>query len=320
MVVCGGTLGLFLATALQLRGWRVAVVEKRLAQGRNQEWNISWGELQVGKGWGRGEGAYGRVCCGLEKRERGPQPGVQLEAWQPTSGRSTAHRSGASSAAPAAATMPAPHCAALCWWWWDCGRCAPGRQCQRICVGFVSAKVPVRPLGVTATVRRCLIGLAVPQRTFHGYRLLLPSLICATLGLGLALLPDTTIVHVFLHVHHLALRFLPPFHTQVLEELGLLSHEALRSAVVSEFNPIRVGFLGGQDMWVRDVLNLGVQPRRLLEAVRARFLEAGGVIHENTAFKGAVVHPVREVQGRALGWGRLATGRGRGVRGVNGGC
>ncbi len=48
MVVCGGTLGLFLATALQLRGWRVAVVEKRLAQGRNQEWNISWGELQVG--------------------------------------------------------------------------------------------------------------------------------------------------------------------------------------------------------------------------------------------------------------------------------
>lgn len=32
VVICGGTLGLFLATALQLRGWRVAIVEKRLVQ------------------------------------------------------------------------------------------------------------------------------------------------------------------------------------------------------------------------------------------------------------------------------------------------
>ncbi|EFJ47675.1 hypothetical protein VOLCADRAFT_104996 [Volvox carteri f. nagariensis] len=32
---------------LELRGWRVAIVEKRLVQGRNQEWNISWGELEV---------------------------------------------------------------------------------------------------------------------------------------------------------------------------------------------------------------------------------------------------------------------------------
>ncbi|KXZ50501.1 hypothetical protein GPECTOR_16g676 [Gonium pectorale] len=123
VVICGGTLGLFLATALQLRGWRVAIVEKRLVQGRNQEWNISWGELEV------------------------------------------------------------------------------------------------------------------------------------------------------------------------LVELGLLSREELRAAVVSEFNPIRVGFLGGQDMWTSDVLNLGVQPRRLLDSLRRRFLGAGGVIHENTAFKGAIIHP-----------------------------
>ncbi|GFR41663.1 hypothetical protein Agub_g2405, partial [Astrephomene gubernaculifera] len=122
VVICGGTLGLFLATALQLRGWRVAIVEKRLVQGRNQEWNISWGELQV------------------------------------------------------------------------------------------------------------------------------------------------------------------------LEELGLLSHEELRAAVVSEFNPIRVGFVGGQDMWTQDVLNLGVHPKRLLESLRRRFEQAGGVLYENTAFKAAVVH------------------------------
>ncbi|GLC52765.1 hypothetical protein PLESTB_000665700 [Pleodorina starrii] len=122
VVICGGTLGLFLATALQLRGWRVAIVEKRLVQGRNQEWNISWGELEV------------------------------------------------------------------------------------------------------------------------------------------------------------------------LQELGLLSREELREAVVSEFNPIRVGFLGGEDMWTRDVLNLGVHPRRLLEALRRRFAAAGGVVYENTAFRSAAIH------------------------------
>ncbi|KAG2452103.1 hypothetical protein HYH02_003137 [Chlamydomonas schloesseri] len=123
VVICGGTLGLFLATALQLQGWRVAIVEKRLVQGRNQEWNISWGELEV------------------------------------------------------------------------------------------------------------------------------------------------------------------------LTELGLLSEEELKASVISEFNPIRVGFKGGEDMWTQDVLNLGVHPRTLLDSLKRRFHAAGGVIFENTAFKHADVHP-----------------------------
>ncbi|KAG2423187.1 hypothetical protein HXX76_010955 [Chlamydomonas incerta] len=123
VVICGGTLGLFLATALQLQGWRVAIVEKRLVQGRNQEWNISWGELEV------------------------------------------------------------------------------------------------------------------------------------------------------------------------LVELGLLSAEELRGCVISEFNPIRVGFMGGEDVWTQDVLNLGVHPRTLLDSLKRRFHAAGGIIFENTAFKHADVHP-----------------------------
>jgi hypothetical protein len=44
-VVCGGTLGIFLAAALQLRGLRVAVVERGPLLGRAQEWNISRKEL-----------------------------------------------------------------------------------------------------------------------------------------------------------------------------------------------------------------------------------------------------------------------------------
>jgi len=46
-VVLGGTLGIFLATALQLRGKSVAVVEQNRLVGREQEWNISRADMQV---------------------------------------------------------------------------------------------------------------------------------------------------------------------------------------------------------------------------------------------------------------------------------
>jgi 2-polyprenyl-6-methoxyphenol hydroxylase-like FAD-dependent oxidoreductase len=71
VVMCGGTLGVCVALALQQRGWRVAVVERRVVEGRLQEWNSSRHEVQVrgarraseqrggggGGGWGGGEGA-----------------------------------------------------------------------------------------------------------------------------------------------------------------------------------------------------------------------------------------------------------------------
>lgn len=43
--MCGGTLGIFLAAALQLRGLQVAVLERGPLKGRQQEWNISRKEL-----------------------------------------------------------------------------------------------------------------------------------------------------------------------------------------------------------------------------------------------------------------------------------
>ncbi|KAI3789473.1 hypothetical protein L2E82_02270 [Cichorium intybus] len=45
VLVCGGTLGIFIATALSLKGLRVGVVERNLLKGREQEWNISKKEL-----------------------------------------------------------------------------------------------------------------------------------------------------------------------------------------------------------------------------------------------------------------------------------
>lgn len=47
VVVAGGTLGIFYATALQKLGWRVAVLELGVVQGRKQEWNISREELSA---------------------------------------------------------------------------------------------------------------------------------------------------------------------------------------------------------------------------------------------------------------------------------
>jgi hypothetical protein len=42
---------------------------------------------------------------------------------------------------------------------------------------------------------------------------------------------------------------------------GLLSQEELEACVVSQYNPVRVGLRGmAQDVWVRDVMNLGVHP------------------------------------------------------------
>ncbi|HEY9605854.1 MAG TPA: FAD-dependent oxidoreductase, partial [Allocoleopsis sp.] len=47
VIVCGGTLGILIGTALQKRGWRVALIERGILRGREQEWNISRKELEV---------------------------------------------------------------------------------------------------------------------------------------------------------------------------------------------------------------------------------------------------------------------------------
>lgn len=46
VVVAGGTLGIFVATALACQGFHVAVIERGVLAGRTQEWNISRKELQ----------------------------------------------------------------------------------------------------------------------------------------------------------------------------------------------------------------------------------------------------------------------------------
>ncbi len=86
---------------------------------------------------------------------------------------------------------------------------------------------------------------------------------------------------------------------QVFIELGLLTEAELEEAISSEFNPVRVSFLGGSDVFVEDVLNLGINPVFLLETLKQTFLNAGGLLYEKTPFEAVTIHPNGvSIQGR----------------------
>jgi len=78
---------------------------------------------------------------------------------------------------------------------------------------------------------------------------------------------------------------------EVFLQLGLLTTEELEQAIATVYPKARVGFPGGADIWVQDVLNIGIDPVYLLETLKQRFLVAGGKLFENTPFTGVVVHP-----------------------------
>jgi hypothetical protein len=85
-------------------------------------------------------------------------------------------------------------------------------------------------------------------------------------------------------------------HTAELEaliELGVLSEEELKSAIITDYSPQRVGFspggVGYELSSINGVLNLGVDPLSLIAMVKEAFLKAGGVLLEEHAFKQAQV-------------------------------
>ncbi|MGF1459056.1 MAG: NAD(P)/FAD-dependent oxidoreductase [Leptolyngbyaceae cyanobacterium] len=78
---------------------------------------------------------------------------------------------------------------------------------------------------------------------------------------------------------------------QELVDLNLLTPSELETAIATEYNLARIQFGDSEPVWVRDVLNVGVDPVYLLSVVKAKFLAAGGQLLEHTAFQGATVHP-----------------------------
>lgn len=77
---------------------------------------------------------------------------------------------------------------------------------------------------------------------------------------------------------------------QTFRDLGLLSAAELEQAIATEYNPARLGFSGGKDLWVRDVLNVGVCPVTLLALLKEKFLQAGGSLFEHHCFQGATLY------------------------------
>ncbi|EFJ53125.1 hypothetical protein VOLCADRAFT_54927, partial [Volvox carteri f. nagariensis] len=69
VVVCGGTLGIFAAAALALRGLRVAVLERGPLRGRAQEWNISRKELLELESVGVATREELEACVAIEVRK-----------------------------------------------------------------------------------------------------------------------------------------------------------------------------------------------------------------------------------------------------------
>ena len=74
---------------------------------------------------------------------------------------------------------------------------------------------------------------------------------------------------------------------EVFLELELLDETELNSVIATKYNPGRIGFLDGNDIWVKDVLNIGVDPVFLLDKLKQKFLQAGGKLLENNAFESA---------------------------------
>ena len=63
---------------------------------------------------------------------------------------------------------------------------------------------------------------------------------------------------------------------------------------------------GAEDVWTRDVLNLGVSPDKLIAKVAQRFTSLGGAVLDNTAVQGISVHPDGVVAELASGGGAMA--------------
>lgn len=76
----------------------------------------------------------------------------------------------------------------------------------------------------------------------------------------------------------------------VFVELGLLTDVQLEQAIATEYNPARIRFGEGPEVWVKDVLNVGVDPVYLLETLKQKFLACGGHLFERTPFEQAIVH------------------------------
>lgn len=76
-----------------------------------------------------------------------------------------------------------------------------------------------------------------------------------------------------------------------LVRAGVLSQEEVDDSVTVEFNPIKAGFYGYEDVSTVDVLNVGVSPKTLIGHVRNAYEACGGLVVEQSRLDAIWVHP-----------------------------
>ncbi|CAK9139620.1 unnamed protein product [Ilex paraguariensis] len=75
-----------------------------------------------------------------------------------------------------------------------------------------------------------------------------------------------------------------------LVEVGILAEDEIERATAASFNPNRCGFEGKGEIWVDDILNLGVSPVKLIEIVKTRFNSLGGIIFEGCSMSSICIY------------------------------
>ncbi|CAD6265454.1 unnamed protein product [Miscanthus lutarioriparius] len=73
-------------------------------------------------------------------------------------------------------------------------------------------------------------------------------------------------------------------------EIGILSEADLEQIISSDFNPNRCGFEDKGEIWVENILNLGVSPAKLVENMKEHFVSSGGAIFEGKSLSSIYVY------------------------------
>lgn len=73
-------------------------------------------------------------------------------------------------------------------------------------------------------------------------------------------------------------------------ELELLTEKELTEIIFTEYNPARISFHQGYELWIKDILNIGVSPVLLLDYFKTKFVNYGGILLEKTPFKTATIY------------------------------
>ncbi|XP_040382538.1 uncharacterized protein LOC102721576 [Oryza brachyantha] len=75
-----------------------------------------------------------------------------------------------------------------------------------------------------------------------------------------------------------------------IAEVGILSEEEIEQIISSEFNPKRCGFESKGEIWLENVLNLGISPAKVVEIMKERFVSSGGAVFEGKSLSSIYVH------------------------------